>query len=724
MDRLLRLLNVRFRISAQLYAAIGGLVLLTFAASLVGLFFFERAGNLQSEINEGTVPELAAAFGVARYSGTLVAAGPRFTSAATPEDFRLVSRSVEMAHQAFEEELAVLEQLSGDDQRLTAIYDDADTLLLNLEAIEQDRRSLYHLNQRSEALLADLQQVRRDLDRVVVPEIDAQLFYAMTGYRELGEPPSPREEHFSEAEFVRYRHLAEMKADGTVAAQLLASAFSLSEPSSIEPLRERFVAAQGRIERNLTALQDSPLRDEVTPIFQRLFDFGLAEDSGFALLLHQLNFAQRQRELLALNSDIAQNLLLEVDALVAAAQSSSAEATQSSAQDIFTGRILLLAIIAFSIAGSLLIAWLFVGRVLLRRLEMLSGWMRGMAAGDLETRVEVGGKDEIADMAAALEIFRRHALEVQRLNLVEKLAGELQGKNDELETVLTDLRRAQDQIVVREKLAALGELTAGVAHEIRNPLNFVKNFSESSQELLDELRETLEESVTEFTPERQAIVGDISGELVANLERIRSHGERADRIVHDMLMMGRGSGGQQLTDVNRLLEQNARLAYHSARALDQDFQLNIQEEYDPDVGELSVVPQDLGRVFLNMVANACDATAEKRHTEGDGGSWQPTLQLATHRLESQVEIRIRDNGNGIPQESLDKIFNPFFTTKSTDKGTGLGLAISNDIIRQHGGAIRVDTQPGQFTEMIISLPLELIVDGQGGSPAVSVADSV
>ena len=724
MDRFWNLLNVRFRISAQLYAAIGGLVLLTFAASLVGLFFFERAGNLQSEINEGTVPELAAAFGVARYSGTLVAAGPRFTSAATPEDFKLVSRNVELAHQAFEQELAVLEQLSGDDQRLTAIYDDAETLLLNLEAIEQDRSSLYHLNQRSEALLADLQQVRRDLDRVVVPEIDAQLFYAMTGYRELGEPPSPREEHFSEAEFVRYRHLAEMKADGTVAAQLLASAFSLSEPSSIEPLRERFVAAQGRIERNLTALQDSPLRDEVTPIFQRLFDFGLAEDSGFALLLHQLNFAQRQRELLALNSDIAQNLLLEVDALVAAAQSSSAEATQSSAQDIFTGRILLLAIIAFSIAGSLLIAWLFVGRVLLRRLEMLSGWMRGMAAGDLETRVEVGGKDEIADMAAALEIFRRHALEVQRLNLVEKLAGELQGKNDELETVLTDLRRAQDQIVVREKLAALGELTAGVAHEIRNPLNFVKNFSESSQELLDELRETLEESVTEFTPERQAIVGDISGELVANLERIRSHGERADRIVHDMLMMGRGSGGQQLTDVNRLLEQNARLAYHSARALDQDFQLNIQEEYDPDVGELSVVPQDLGRVFLNMVANACDATAEKRHTEGDGGSWQPTLQLATHRLESQVEIRIRDNGNGIPQESLDKIFNPFFTTKSTDKGTGLGLAISNDIIRQHGGAIRVDTQPGQFTEMIISLPLELIVDGQGGSPAVSVADSV
>ncbi len=723
MDRFWRLLNVRFRISAQLYAAIGGLVLLTFAASLVGLFFFERAVNLQSEINEGTVPELAAAFGVARYSGTLVAAGPRFTSAATPEDFRLVSRNVAMAHQAFEEELAVLEQLSGDDERLTAIYDDAQTLLLNLEAIEQDRSSLYLLNQRSEALLEDLQQVRRDLDHAVVSEIDTQLFYAMTGYRELGEPPSPREEHFSEAEFVRYRHLAEMKADGTLAAQLLASAFSLSEPSSIEPLRERFQAARGRIERNLTALEDSPVRDEVTPIFQRLFDFGLAEDSGFALLLQQLNVAQRQRELLALNRDIAQNLLLEVDALVAAAQSSSAQVTQSSAQDIFTGRILLLAITAFSIAGSLLIAWLFVGRVLLRRLGMLSHWMRGMAAGDLESQVDVGGQDEIADMAAALEIFRRHALEVQRLNLVEKLAGELQGKNEELEMVLADLRRAQDQIVVREKLAALGELTAGVAHEIRNPLNFVKNFSESSQELLEELKETLEES-GEFTQDRQDLVQDISGELVENLERIRSHGERADRIVHDMLMMGRGGGGHQMTDLNRLLEQNARLAYHSARALDQDFQLDIREEYDPDVGELSVVPQDLGRVFLNMVANACDATADRRHAQGNDGSWQPILQLATHRLEHQVEIRIRDNGNGIPQEVLGKIFNPFFTTKPTDKGTGLGLAISNDIVRQHGGSIQVDTERGQFTEMIVSLPLEPVSQDPEGASAVPMAGSV
>ena len=186
--------------------------------------------------------------------------------------------------------------------------------------------------------------------------------------------------------------------------------------------------------------------------------------------------------------------------------------------------------------------------------------------------------------------------------------------------------------------------------------------------------------------------------------RIRSHGERADRIVSDMLMMGRGGGEQQPTDINRLLDQNARLAYHSARASDEDFQLSWREDLDPEVGEISVVPQDLGRVFLNVVSNACYATAEKRLTAGPAASFQPTLWLTTRREGEQVEVRIRDNGNGIPADLVDKIFNPFFTTKPTDRGTGLGLAISNDIVRQHGGTIGVNSEPGEFTEMIIVLP--------------------
>ena len=365
---------------------------------------------------------------------------------------------------------------------------------------------------------------------------------------------------------------------------------------------------------------------------------------------------------------------------------------------------------AISVVGALLIAWLFVGRVLLRRLGMLSDWMRRMAGGDLEARVEIGGRDEVADMAAALEVFRRHALEVQRLNLVERLAQELQGKNEELEKALEDLGRAQDQIVVREKLAALGELTAGVAHEIRNPLNFVKNFSEASEELIDELKEVLEESGEKLDDEQRSLLAEISGDLVDNLGRIRSHGDRANRIVHDMLMMGRHSAEVLKVEINGLLEEYARLAYHSTRASDPEFQLDMQFDLDPQMGELEVIPQDLGRVFLNMVANACDATDEKRRGGGagemEGGPYQPTLWIASKRDAERAVIRIKDNANGMPAEIVEKIFTPFFTTKPAGKGTGLGLAMSADIVREHGGTIQVNTEPGRFTEMVIDLPLD------------------
>ncbi|MCY4109957.1 MAG: ATP-binding protein [Chloroflexi bacterium] len=506
---------------------------------------------------------------------------------------------------------------------------------------------------------------------------------------------------------MHYRHLAELQADANLATQLLTSAFTLADASTIEPLRERFESTAGRIERSLAALEGSSLHDEVAPLFTRLVELGTGEESGFDLIEDELRLAEQQRGLLALNRDIAVDLVAEVDGLVNAAHASAQEATEASSEAIFTGSTLLLGISALSIAGAVLIAWLFVGRVLLRRLQRLSDWMLRMAGGDLEARVDIGGRDEVADMAAALEVFRRHALEVQRLNLVEKLADELQGKNEQLESVLADLRKAQDQIVTREKLAALGELTAGVAHEIRNPLNFVKNFSEASEELVDELKEILEEASEAIGDEDKEMIEEISQDLTGNMERIRSHGERADRIVNDMLMMGRGSAGAQATDINRLLEEHARLAYHSARGTDDEFQLDLKFDLDPEVGEIEVIPQDMGRVFLNMVSNAGYASNETRSEDRPSATddFLPTLWLTTRRKEDRIVVSIRDNGTGIPPDVLDKIFNPFFTTKPTDQGTGLGLAISNDIVREHGGAIRVNTEVGEGTEMIVELPL-------------------
>ena len=506
-----------------------------------------------------------------------------------------------------------------------------------------------------------------------------------------------------------------MQADANISTQLLASAFGLSDASTIEPLRERFEATAGRIQRSISQLRQSDpvLADEFEDIFGRLFILG-GEQGGFDLRESELRLLLSQEDLLERSREVAADLLENVNSLVAAAEISVQDATEASEQAISTGRTLLLILSAFSVLGGLLIIYQ-VGRVLLRRLARLSDWMRRMADGDLELTADVGGRDEVADMAAALEVFRRHALEVQRLNLVEEMAEQLQEKNAQLEEVLADLQRAQDQIVTREKLAALGELTAGVAHEIKNPLNFVKNFSEASEELIEELSEILDEIGDDISEEQKSWISEIRGDLSSNLERIRSHGDRANRIVTDMLSMGRDTGEWQIADVNKLLEEHARLAYHSARAVDSEFQLDLQHDLAPDVGEMRVIPRDLSRVFLNMVGNACDATDEKRRevwgaaeeNEPYGGSYSPTLWLSTRRTDEHVEIRIKDNGNGIPPDVADKIFNPFFTTKPTDRGTGLGLAISSDIVRQHGGTISVDSKTGEYTEMLIALPVEL-----------------
>ena len=339
------------------------------------------------------------------------------------------------------------------------------------------------------------------------------------------------------------------------------------------------------------------------------------------------------------------------------------------------------------------------------RTVALEVWIRRMGAGDLEYKVEIEGTDELAESARALEELRQRSIKALQLDLVKKLSQDLQDKNEELERVLAELRQTQDQIILRQKLAELGELTAGVAHEIRNPLNFVNNFSEASDELLVELRETIDENATDLDDERRSLISEICEDLAQNLQRIRSHGDRANRIVRDMLMLGRGGGQVQMVEINDLVREHALLAFHSARALDPNFQLDIEEELDPDAGQVPVISENMGRVFLNMVGNACYATDEKRRgLAGNSDSYTPTLSIGTARKGDTVEIRIRDNGTGIPADVMEKVFNPFFTTKPADKGTGLGLSLSNDIVRQHGGSITPRSEPGEFTEMTISIP--------------------
>ena len=718
MNSILRYLgNRRFRISTLAYAGIGGAVALTVGASLVGWFSFDRVGNVQSKVNDGSVPELAASFGVAQFAGSLVAAAPRLASAATPEEFERVSSEITESYRFFELELASLEERSL--QPFEHIRKRADSLLANIEEIEDDKVEFFELEQVLTELQAELSDVRSRLGNTLVPAIDDQLFYTLTGYRGLDDKPDPRTVYLSEGEFSQYRYLSELQADANIATELLSNAFIATDPNSIEPLRERFEAALGRVQRNLDALAGSQFHSDIAPLFARISDLGIGAEGEFNLVERQLRLRAHEQDLLTSNRDIALQLVADVNVLVTTAEASAGEATQEASQAILTARTLLLVIGALSVVGALLIAWLFIGRILLSRLEKLSNWMRRMADGDLEARVEIGGRDEVADMAAALEVFRRHALEVQRLNLVEKLAEDLQGKNAELERVLEDLNHAQDQIVASQKLAALGELTAGVAHEIKNPLNFVKNFSEASEDLIEELSEILNESGPTLSEEDQDLVKEISDDLAGNFERIRSHGARANRIVEDMLRMNRETGDRQPTDINLLLDEYAGLAFHSARASDTNFQLEIKQDFDPSLGIIEVIPQDLGRVFLNIIGNSCHATDERRQSlmgTQQGADYAPTIWLTTRRKEDVAEIRFKDNGPGIPSEVIDRIFNPFFTTKPTGKGTGLGLSICSDIVREHGGDIQVTSEPGEYTEMLITLPLVAQVPEQTETP--------
>ena len=717
MDLFKRLMALRFRISTQLFAAFGVAVALTVAASLIGWFSFNRVGAAQAEVNENSIPGMEVAFGVAEYSTSLGAAAPRLATAATPAEVEEVWQQITAAREDFQVHLGDLDEVDRQRSRTVRIYSEA--LETYIETIRGTREVAFSLNEKSDDLLEEMVGLRSELESVLIPAVDDELFYIMTGRTELGGLADAYPVHFSEEEIANYRHLLALQGDTNIALQQLSSVFSIFDPTLVEAQEERFESSIASIQRNLESLDNEELEAQLTPLYEQLRRLGLSRDGVFLVLRSRLLLNDEQAVLLDLSRQQTSSLSTVVDELVVSAADSAEQAADSSSQAIATGGTLLLAISIVSVITALLISWLFVGRVLLHRINMLSAKMRLMAAGQLDDEVEVIGHDELAEMAAALEVFRHNSQEALRLNLVEELNTELEGKNTELETVLTelegkntelesvldDLQTAQDQIVMREKLAALGEVTAGVAHEIRNPLNFVKNFSELSEELLQEMREEIEGGTDNLDV---GLITDISNDLVENLERIRHHGDRANRIVNDMLLMGRGSNNWQTIDLNTLLVEHAMLAYHSARAADTEFQLSVEQSLDENVGNVEAIPQDLGRTFLNIVGNACQATDEKRRTLAADGigfeGYSPTVYLSTRGLEDDVEIRIRDNGPGIPHDIIEKIFNPFFTTKPTNQGTGLGLAITSDIIRQHGGTIQVESEPDQYTEMLITIP--------------------
>ncbi len=325
----------------------------------------------------------------------------------------------------------------------------------------------------------------------------------------------------------------------------------------------------------------------------------------------------------------------------------------------------------------------------------------------LQSQIRLFGTAAVALILLSFMIFfYRIQRKTRKSNeLLLRQSEEIKKKNSELQASYENLKSTQTQLIQSEKMASLGELTAGIAHEIQNPLNFVNNFSEVSKELLDEMKTELNNGNTEDAKE-------IADDVIQNLEKINHHGKRADAIVKGMLQHSQSSTGKkEPTDINALCDEYLRLSYHGLRAKDKSFNADLKTDFDESIGYVNIIPQDIGRVLLNLYNNAFYACTERlvsavdeKQKTGDS-LYVPTVQIVTRKVNNKIEIKVTDNGNGIPQNIVDKIFQPFFTTKPTGQGTGLGLSLSYDIVNAHGGEIKVESKAGEGTTFIIQLPV-------------------
>ena len=327
-------------------------------------------------------------------------------------------------------------------------------------------------------------------------------------------------------------------------------------------------------------------------------------------------------------------------------------------------------------------------------------WIRRLGMGDLDYHVEPRGNDEIAKALHALEAVRQTCIRAMRLDQVQELTNQLQAKNDKLESTLEELRNTQDRTVSQQKLAELGELAAGIAHEMRNPLQFIRNFTTSSELIALELAQVLQDPARQLDQEDTA---ELLQDLVENMQRVNRHADRANDIINSMMTLDRGAPGQFRTfDLNQLVTDQTTLAHQAVQAQVTGFRADIVLDLDPKAREVRAIPEDLARAIAHMTTNACQAMADRAAAIDD--SYTPRLRTTTRRDPDGVYITIRDNGTGITPEVQNKMFNPFFTTKETGPHTGLGLSLSHDIVREHDGTIQVNSQLLQHTELTIHLP--------------------
>ena len=616
------------RIGTRLYIALGFAVFLTLVSSAVGVYYFERSGDLNYQVRSESVPVLEASWATAREAerlrilGLSLLAGPEsgFQGLGTDSVVELLER-LEMALS----EVSGVHALSSDASAVNDAAHDLGDVIDNL-ALNRDART------DANATAADLR--------------------------------------------MRWGRLSPAGGSSQAAMLVLEQAFTADDEAILDRLWNEFAI-----------LYEAGVDPAVA---------SLAGDQGvFAVRGLQLALRANIMDLSMTFNESSASLQDSVSSLLAASRAQASDTLGLAVGSFDQGRLLLTVISVVSVVASTLAAWLWVGNGMVRRLSRMSERMRMMADGDLQTPVPEVGRDEIGELADALEVFRKQALEVQRLNLVEQLYGELRVANAELQ-------RMQARLVAQEKLAALGELVSGVAHEISNPLNFVHNFSEGCIELHSELSEMLETYRDKMTVDDAALLDDISQELTSSLNRVLSNGGRALAIVERMRGLGVVGGQPVLTDLNTVLQQASQSACDVFNAEWDGSTVQLVLDLDPSLGEVLLVERDFNEAVLNMVSNAYFAMRLKQEELGD--AYEPVLAVSSCLVDGAAEVKVRDNGPGIADDVVGRIFNPFFSTRDGALGAGLGLPIAADVARRLGGDLLVDTVYGDYTEFTMSLP--------------------
>lgn len=714
----------RVGVGARLYFLLFGAVVLMGGATALAYFTFNETLQHEIRLAEYSMPNLINSVDVARKSAVVVNGAFRLVSASSKKEHAAVVEATAREVASLENTILELEARSAFGEQTRSIRSNLEELGKHLDVIQQSSARRLEIDRALHVFIDELGETTRRVERLLVQAIDDQAFYLVSGLRQLDDKVDSIRKRASEDELTAYRNLITVNQSSNLAVLLLDEVLVLADRQFLTPLEERFQSAVRNFTQAYAKLPESMQNDLLEENLTRLDQIGEGPEGVIKLQMEALLRLEQEQETLAKARATSESLVSEVNHLVEQINEEAIQSSEASRAAAQTGILLLILLNVSGTIGAFALGSLFVRRYLVRRLMGLASAMREMASGDLEVPVQVEGtrivrpvkgsahylkrniqyliwNDEVTDMARALEVFRRYAHEIQRLNLVEKLAEELDAKNENLEQALENLKAAQEQVIAEQKLASLGQLTAGVAHEIKNPLNFVSNFANVSIEMADEIDDLLKQQGNLDIEEVRSILD----ELRTSLGKIKEHGKRADNIVRSMLEHSRSKEGEwRKTNLNALLKQYVDLSYHALRAEDNTFNAEMKEDLDPNMQEIVVVPQDISRVFLNLVTNAFQAMNEKQKKVG--GDYLPTLSISSRQLEDHVEFSIRDNGPGIPDDVRDKIFEPFVTTKEPGKGTGLGLSLTTDILLRHAGSIHVDTEVGHFTEMRVSLPLE------------------